>query len=80
MPRLILYISWVRAHLTGTHVQIQTLTKHNWKIVDCVVSKQNNTRDRNKVQNTSCFESLLLDFSLTVKAAPHECVIRTNQP
>ena len=23
---------------------------------------------------------LLLDFSLTVKAAPHECVIRTNQP
>ena len=24
--------------------------------------------------------SLLLDFSLTVKAAPHECVIRTGQP
>ena len=23
---------------------------------------------------------LLLDFSLTVKAAPHECVIRTSQP
>ena len=23
---------------------------------------------------------LLLDFSLTVKAAPHECVIRTGQP
>ena len=23
---------------------------------------------------------VLLDFSLTVKAAPHECVIRTNQP
>ena len=23
---------------------------------------------------------LLLDFSLTVKAAPHECEIRTSQP
>ena len=23
---------------------------------------------------------VLLDFSLTVKAAPHECVIRTGQP
>ena len=28
-------------------------------------------------ENTSL---LLLDFSLTVKAAPHECVIRTSQP
>ena len=26
------------------------------------------------------FFLLLLDFSLTVKAAPHECVIRTGQP
>ena len=25
-------------------------------------------------------EGVLLDFSLTVKAAPHECVIRTSQP
>ena len=25
-------------------------------------------------------EIVLLDFSLTVKAAPHECVIRTGQP
>ena len=24
--------------------------------------------------------SLFFDFSLTVKAAPHECVIRTGQP
>ena len=24
--------------------------------------------------------SVLLDFSLTVKAAPHECIIRTSQP
>ena len=24
--------------------------------------------------------ALLFDFSLTVKAAPHECVIRTSQP
>ena len=23
---------------------------------------------------------ILLDFSLTVKAVPHECVIRTSQP
>ena len=23
---------------------------------------------------------VLLDFSFTVKAAPHECVIRTSQP
>ena len=23
---------------------------------------------------------IFLDFSLTVKAAPHECVIRTGQP
>ena len=23
---------------------------------------------------------ILLDFSLTIKAAPHECVIRTSQP
>ena len=26
------------------------------------------------------FTYILLDYSLTVKAAPHECVIRTNQP
>ena len=25
-------------------------------------------------------ESVLLDFSLTVKAAPHECETRTSQP
>ena len=31
--------------------------------------------------NTSMFINyLLLDFSLTVEAAPHECVIRTSQP
>ena len=29
-----------------------------------------------KLQNTS----VLLDFSPTVKAAPHECIIMTNQP
>ena len=29
---------------------------------------------------TQCTQLLLLDFSLTVKAAPHECVIRTGQP
>ena len=26
------------------------------------------------------FKTILLDFSLTVKAAPHECEIRTSQP
>ena len=26
------------------------------------------------------FTVLLFDFSLTVKAAPHACVIRTGQP
>ena len=26
------------------------------------------------------YQVVLLDFSLTVKAAPHECVIRTGQP
>ena len=26
------------------------------------------------------FENVLLDFSFTVTAAPHECVIRTSQP
>ena len=25
------------------------------------------------------FKRILLDFSLTVKVAPHECVIRTSQ-
>ena len=25
-------------------------------------------------------ETVFFDFSLTVKAVPHECVIRTNQP
>ena len=27
-----------------------------------------------------CKLEVSLDFSLTVKAAPHECVIRTSQP
>ena len=31
--------------------------------------------------NRKCYNRrILLDFSLTVKAAPHECVIRTSQP
>ena len=28
----------------------------------------------------STMRQVLLDFSFTVKAAPHECVIRTGQP
>ena len=31
-------------------------------------------------KRTSLNAVILLDFSLTVKAAPHECVIRTSQP
>ena len=30
--------------------------------------------------NFQILNSILLDFSLTVKAAPHKCVIRTSQP
>ena len=33
-----------------------------------------------EIYDLMCSRSLLLDFSLTVKAAPHECVIRTSQP
>ena len=29
---------------------------------------------------TAYFVYVLLDFLVTVKAAPHECVIRTGQP
>ena len=36
------------------------------------------TRLEEKSIGTYCI--ILLDFSLTVKAAPHECVIRTSQP
>ena len=32
------------------------------------------------VKMTTMQNIILLDFSLTVKAAPHECVIRTSQP
>ena len=31
-------------------------------------------------EETKALTAVLLDFSLTVKAAPHECVIRTGQP
>ena len=30
--------------------------------------------------NTYKLTPVFFDFSLTVKAAPHECVIRTGQP
>ena len=41
-----------------------------------------------QVDSTFCFfiqytwngHNILLDFSCSVKAAPHECVIRTGQP
>ena len=35
---------------------------------------------RNGVRKLTAEVNILLDFSLTVKAAPHECVIRTSQP
>ena len=31
-------------------------------------------------KKTIAYFFILLDFSLTVKAAPHRCVIRTSQP
>ena len=34
-------------------------------------------QEDNKSKTTRC---ILLDFLVTVKAAPHECVIRTGQP
>ena len=37
-------------------------------------------RNQEHVMNTHVQVSVLLDFSLTVKAASHECVIRTSQP
>ena len=33
-----------------------------------------------EVDTSSISVPVLLDFSLTVKAAPHECEIRTSQP
>ena len=33
-----------------------------------------------RVAPISGYSTVLLDLSLTVKAAPHECVIRTGQP
>ena len=41
------------------------------------------TKERNNEMAQTSHHSLmlvLLDFSLSVKAAPHECVIRTGQP
>ena len=43
------------------------------------VLKDTNHR-RSGVVIMSVQVSLLLDFSLTVKAGPHECVTRTGQP
>ena len=35
---------------------------------------------QSKTFNWLYIDEILLNFSLTVKAAPHECVIRTSQP
>ena len=32
------------------------------------------------ISDNAIRQKVLLDFLLTVKAAPHECVIRTGQP
>ena len=37
-------------------------------------------RESRQVADPALRARLLLDFSLTVKVAPHECVIRTGQP
>ena len=53
--------------------------------LNCLQSYEQMTKDitskeRVKVSDSPKFTLLLLDFSLNVKAAPHEWVIRTNQP
>ena len=55
----------------------------------CLRSAGINTRNCNKIKvlilydhvsDQSSNQPVLIDFSLTVKAAPRECVIRTSQP
>ena len=48
----------------------EPLTEHCLAIEKNTVQANGISRDK----------MLLLDFSLTVKAAPNECVIRTSQP
>ena len=38
------------------------------------------TKPDNRVQDQITLADILYDFLGTVKAAPHECVIRTGQP
>ena len=42
--------------------------------------KRNNTNIVFQSELSFLSAFILFDFSLTVKAAPHECVIRTGQP
>ena len=44
------------------------------------MTKDITSKERVKVSDSPQFNLLLLDFSLNVKAAPHEWVIRTSQP
>ena len=41
---------------------------------------ENATPDCKMMQASKANESVFFDFWLTVKAAPHECIIRTGQP
>ena len=44
-----------------------------------LIENHNNTKKVNSMRVIVC-ASVLLDFSLNVMVAPHECVIRTSQP
>ena len=44
------------------------------------LSSNEGTEQTIDVDKVIMVRAILLDFSLTVKAAPHKCVIRTSQP
>ena len=55
------------------------------RLKNCQPGHQASTKQSVKIDLTWLFMSgnistVLLDFSLTVKAVPHECVIKTSQP
>ena len=52
----------------------------SWIPTVCKVPDQQRTKSSSSLDDTQrSVVVILLDFSLTVKAAPHECVIRTSQ-
>ena len=58
---------------------------HSCKVLYAYTSPIYSTATNEKYSNFRLYDnklssSVLLDFSLTVKAVPHECVIRTGLP